>query len=895
MLNSNLFKMSNFYSKTIKESISELGSNKTAGLSSLEVKKRREKYGLNRLPEAKPPSMLSIFLKQFNNFFVYILLIAAFIAFLLNEYIDAGVILLALFMNVFLGFFQEAKTQKTILALKKIVTITTKVLRDGKIKTIDAQELVPGDIIFIDAGDKIPADARLLSNLSFQVNEAVLTGESFPSKKEAKKILAEKTPLADRENMVYMGTVAISGKAQALVTDIGIHTEIGKIAKLLKETPKEETPLQGRIKKLSLQIAFAILIALLIIIALGLFQGIPLTRMFIYAVAIAIGAIPEGLILTITFILALAMQRILKRKALVRELLATETLGSTMVICTDKTGTITSGEMTVEEVITAKKRYSKRLLSKGENEDLAALLKIGVLCNDVYFENVSGPPEKWKISGDPTEKALVLAAAKIGQKKQDLEKNLEQIDEIPFDSYLKYMATAYKDKKNGKIKIFVKGATERLLSESNFLYDRGQIKNLSLADKQYFIRLNEDLSKKAYRVISCAAKEIEASKKLDLKKEVQSDLIFYGIVGIRDPIRPNVKDAIRLCQNAGIEVKMITGDHKLTAQAIGKEIGIKASLDQILSGEDMDFMEPEQLELRIPKTKIFARVAPKHKLQIVDILQAQKKIVAMTGDGVNDAPALKSANIGIAMGTGTEVAKEASDIILLDNNFKTIEKTVEEGRSIFDNIRKVTTYLFSGSFTEIILIGGSILLGLPLPLLPAQILWINIVEDSLPAFALASTPKEEDVMKYPPRKVEEPILDKQSKILVFFVGILTSLVLFGIFYYFWQITQNIPYVRSIVFVGLGIDSVLFIFSYQSLRFTIFHKNPLTNKFLVASSLFGLIMICLAIYLPPLQIVFKTVPLGLKEWLILLGFGVLNIVLIEITKLIFIIQRKNKFL
>jgi Ca2+-transporting ATPase len=565
-----------------------------------------------------------------------------------------------------------------------------------------------------------------------------------------------------------------------------------------------------------------------------------------------------------------------------------------MVICTDKTGTITSGEMKVEKIITAKKQYSEHELSKEKNDDLATLLKIGTLCNDLYFEDTSGPPEKWKISGDPTEKALILAAAKIGQKKQELEKDLEQIDEIPFDSYLKYMATAYKDKKTGKIKIFVKGATERLLSESNFLYFKGQTKNLTLKDKQHFTKINEDLSKKAYRVISCATKEINiGNQKLNLKKEVQSGLTFCGIIGIRDPIRPNVKDAIRLCQNAGIEVKMITGDHKLTAQAIGKEIGIKADLSEILSGEDMDFMDPEQLELKIPKTKIFARVAPKHKLQIIDSLQAQKKIVAMTGDGVNDAPALKSANIGIAMGTGTEVAKEASDIILLDNNFRTIEKAVEEGRSIFDNIRKVTTYLFSGSFTEIILIGGSILLGLPMPLLPAQILWINIVEDSFPAFALASTPKEEDVMKYPPRKPSEPILDRESKILIFFVGILTSLILFGIFNYFWHTTQNIPLVRSIMFVGLGIDSVLFIFSYQSLRFSLFHKNPFSNKFLVLSSLFGLLMICLAIYFPPFQTIFKTVSLDFKTWTVLLGFGILNIILIEIVKLIFTILRKKQ--
>jgi Ca2+-transporting ATPase len=886
--------MSNFHSLSIDPSVSKLGSNAALGLSQTEVKKRQKKYGPNSLPETKPPSLFYIFLKQFNNFFVYILFAATIITFFLHEHINTGAIMLALLINVFLGFLQEAKAQKTVSALKKIVTITTKVLRKGKIKTVDSRELVPGDVVFIDAGDKIPADARLISALSFQVNEAALAGESMPSKKDPAKILKEKTPLADRENMVYMGTVAISGKATALITNTGTSSEIGKVAQLLKEVREKETPLQSRIKKLSLQSAFAILVILLIIIVAGLLKGIPPAQMFIYAVAIAVSAVPEGLILAVTFILALSMRRILKRKALVRELLAAETLGSTMVICTDKTGTITSGEMRVEKIITAQKSYFERDLPDKKNGDLAALLEIGMLCNDIYFEDVSGSPEKWKISGDPTEKALVLAAAKIGLKRESLEKDLEQVDEIPFDSYLKYMATAHRDKKSNKIKIFIKGATERLLPESAFLYSQGEVVPLTQKDKEHFTKINEDLSKEAYRVISCAMKEIDVKDEtLDLKKEVQSSLVFCGTIAIRDPIRPSVEDAIKLCQDAGIEVKMITGDHKLTAQAIGREIGINASISEILSGEDMDFMDPEQLELRIPKTKIFARVAPKHKLQIIDSLQASKKITAMTGDGVNDAPALKSADIGIAMGTGTEVAKEASDIILLDNNFKTIETTVEEGRSIFDNIRKVTTYLFSGSFSGIILVGGGIFLGLPLPLLPTQILWINIVVDSFPAFALATTPKEEDVMKYPPRKLDESILDRESKILIFFVGIITSLVLFGIFAYFWQTTHNLSYVRSIVFAGLGIASVFFIFSYQSLRFSIFHKNPFSNKFLTLSSLAGLLMICLAIYLPPLQAVFKTVPLGFLEWGILFGFGILNILLIEVVKLIFIFLRKKR--
>ena len=883
--------MTVFYTKTVKQTEKELKTDLEFGLTSEEVRKRQQKYGPNKLSEAKPPSIIVLFLRQFNNLFTYILLVAALISFFLHEFIDTGVILAAIFLNVIIGFVQESKAQKTIFALKKMVVITAKVIRNGHVQVVNSEELVPGDVIFLDAGDRVPADVRLIETMNFQVNEAALTGESVPSKKKSEP-LNKRVPLADRENMAYMGTVVVTGKAKAVVVACGSSTEIGQIAGMLVEVKEEPTPLQIRMKKLSATIGFFVLISCLLIIIGGIITGRNPGEMVIFGIAIAVAAIPEGLIAAVTVILALGMTRILKRKGLVKSLLAAETLGSTNVICTDKTGTITSGKMQVEEIYTATARYSISEIKK-RDDDLIHLLRIGLLCNDLHFENIEGSPDKWRLIGDPTEKALVIAAGLAGLSKEDL-KDLKEIAEIPFDSYLKYMATAYQDKRTKKVRIFVKGALERLLSGSEYVYKGGRIHKLTDEEKEKFIKINESLSKRAYRVIVGAFKEAESVKrKLDLKKEIESGLVFCGLIGIRDPIRMGVKKAIKTCLEAGIDVKMITGDHKLTAKAIAQEIGLPAREEEILSGEEMDQMDPEEMNHKIPKIRIFARVAPKHKIQIVDVLQREKKITAMTGDGVNDAPALKSADIGIAMGTGTEVAKEASDMILLDNNFRTIEAAVEEGRNIFSNIRKVVLYLLSGSFSELILIGGSLLLGLPLPLIPAQILWVNLLEDGLPSFALAFEPGEKEVMRDLPRKVKEPILNQELKVLIFIVSIFTNFVLFILFLWFWKISRDIVYTRTVIFVGLGIDSLFYVFSCRSLRKSIFQKNLFRNRFLISAVIIGLLMFFVALYIPFFQNILRTQALGIKEWLILIGFGIFNVTAIEITKWIFIKKIKKR--
>ncbi|MFH2104621.1 MAG: HAD-IC family P-type ATPase [Parcubacteria group bacterium] len=884
--------MSNYHTQKSVEVLQKLRTDPETGLSDIEVKQRQQKYGQNSLPEAKPPSTFIILLKQFNNLFTYILLTAALVSFLLHEIVDVWVIMAAVVMNIAIGFIQENKAAKTISALKKVVTVKAKVFREGRVRAVGASELVPGDIILIDAGDKIPADARLLEAASVQINEAALTGESVPANKEADQILPAKASLGDRANMVHMGTVAVAGQARAVVVGTGSQTEIGQIAVLVKGAKEEKTPLQQRMKKLSTQIAVIISLCLLVLIAVGISTGKEPAEMFIFAVAIAVAAIPEGLVVAVTVILAIGMRKILKRKALVRELLAAETLGSTSVICTDKTGTITSGEMKVEKVCTANSSCDMKDLPENGDQDLQLALQIGLLCNDVHYESTTGKPDDWKLIGDSTEIALAVAAAKAGLDKDQLIQDFQRTDEVPFDSYLKYMATAHRDQAGGRNIIFVKGSVERLLERSGSLHQSGAIKPLSEADKQKFLAEGEKLSQQTYRVIATAYKET-ADGKPDLEEEVKEDLIFVGLAAIRDPIRPGVKEAIKLCQSAGIKIKMITGDHKLTARAIAQEVGIEATEEEIISGDELDVMTPQDAERKIPQAQIFARVAPKHKLQIIDTLQAQGEVVAMTGDGVNDAPALKSADIGIAMGTGTEVAKETSDMILLENDFKTIERAVEEGRGIFDNIRKVTLYLLSGSFSELILLGGALLLGFPLPFLPVQVLWINLVEDGLPDFALAFEKKEKDVMKDPPRKLKEPILDTEIKVLILIISIVTDLILFGLFIWLWKTTGDLTYTRTMVFVGLGLDSLLYVFSCRSLKRSIWHINPFSNKFLVAAALFGFSMLCVALYIPFMQDVLKTVPLGLSDWLLLVGLAVLNIAAIEITKWVFIARKKRQ--
>ncbi len=844
-----------------------LRTNLQEGLSASEVEKRKRAFGSNKLPAKKPISSFWLFLSQFKSPLVYILLIGAVVTFLFHEFTDCLVILGAVFLNTIVGFLQEKKAQNTLRALKKVVKHKAEVLRDGKLKIIDSEELVPGDIIILNPGERVPADGRLVEAHRLKINEMALTGEWMPASKHT-DILPEETPLADRDNMVYMGTIVESGFGRAIVVNIGENTEIGKVAKLIRETKEEKTPYQKKLAHFSKIIGVIVVIISFFILVEGMLtlKELPLferfKEMFTTAIAVAVAAIPEGLPVAMTIILALGMQKILQRKGLVRKLVAAETLGSTSVIATDKTGTLTEGKMAVDKVI-------------GKKE---AVLKCALLTSEAFVENPQETKEKWIIRGKPTERALLKASIELYgyQFLKDWEK--KRVDQILFDSIRKFKAALYQEK--GKLLLFVCGAPEKLL----------ELSSLSQEEKAQWEKELTKLTKKGLRVVACAKREIKEKKHIN---DLIENLEFLGLITLSDPIRKDAKEAIKICKQAGLKVIIVTGDHKLTTKAIAEELGLKAKEEEILEGVELDKLTQEELIKILPKIKIFARVEPKHKMRIIDAWQKKGEVIAMTGDGINDAPALKKADIGVALGSGTEVAKETSDLILLNDSFSIIVAAIEEGRRIIDNIRKVITYLLSDSFTEVILIGASIITQTPLPVTALQILWVNLIEDTFPSIALSFEPKEKDIMKRKPIGHKAPLLTREMKVIIFIIGIITDFILLGVF--FWLLKQNyeIDYIRTIIFASLAVNSLLYIFSCKNLRKNLWQERIFSNKLLIGAVLIGLGMLILAIYLPSLQYALKTKPLGLHGWLIVFGASIVDILLIEATKFYFIVRHQTE--
>ncbi|MBU1119243.1 cation-transporting P-type ATPase [Patescibacteria group bacterium] len=895
-----------YYTKTADEALKELSSNKKSGLSLSDVAKRQEKYGPNKLEEKKPPSIFKVFFRQFKDLFTIILFIAAFISFFFGEKTDAIVILAALVINIIISVIQEMKAVKTISELKEVVVFKAKVLRDGAVKEIDAKDLVPGDIIYLDAGDRIPADARILDGNRFETKETVLTGESRSENKEFDAVLDEDTPLGDRKNMVYQSTVVTNGKALAVVTTTGAHTEVGQIAELVEETKEESTPLQKRMAELSIWISIVVIICCIIVFVTGILLKRDIHEMFDFAVVLAVSSIPEGMVISVTIILAVGMRQILKKKAIVRELVAAETLGSTTVICTDKTGTITTGEMEAEKLVTVDGEYPVSDIPKDQIESDKVFyysFLVSALCNDLIVEDADGACEK--ALGDTTEKALFDLAGKYDLSKCVLEKQFELIDEIPFDSYIKYMVTAHKDKEDDdRVLVLEKGTAERVLTYSTHIYKGGERVSISEEDRSIIGEKNKELSTKGFRVIALGYKEVDVDddeEEFDLSKDKGQNLTFLSLIAIRDPIRKNIKEAIEATYAAGVGVKMITGDHKMTARNIANEVGLTVqSDDEVIDGAEFESIQDdeEKLRERVEKAKVFARVAPVHKLKIVEVLQKDNQVVAMTGDGVNDGPALKRADIGVAMGSGTEVAQQTSNMILINDNFKTIVAAVEEGRRIFDNIRKVVLYLLSDSFSELILIFGALVLGLPVPLLPTQILWINLVDDGFPGMALAFDPVDKEAMKEPPRAKNEPVINREMKVLIGIIGAVTGLGTLALFYVLYTIMgMDLAEVRTICFSFLAFDSLLYVFSVRSLRHTLFHEKFFSNKWLLVAVFGGFALQILAVYFGPLQRLFKTVPLSFYDWMVVLIGSIVVIVVIEVVKWIFIarirkIQKKE---
>ena len=855
-----------------KEVVKILRTNIGKGLSEKEVKVCQREFGKNKLPEEKPLSMLRMFLEQFRSPLIYILVIAGIITLILKDYTDAIIIFGAVFLNTIVGYLQENKASQALRELKKIVKHTAEVLRDGNLKVIDSAELVPGDIIILNPGDKVPTDGRIIECYDFKINEMALTGEWMAAKKIS-EVLARKTPLADRDNMVFMGTVVEDGKAKAVVTAIGIETEIGKVARLVKEAREEKTPYQKKIAHFSEIIGTIIGAICFGIFVEGMITGGEFVEMFTTAVAVAVAAIPEGLPVAMTVILALGMQRILKKKGLVRRLASAETLGSTSVICSDKTATLTEGKMKVSDVIAFK-------------ETKLLCLKAAALTSEAFIENPTSPKEKWIIRGRSTDRALLEAGIESGiDGKKEFEK--KKIAELPFNPVNKFAAALYNE--NGQKFLYVCGAPEKILEFSK----------LGKKEKENWQKKLEKLAQKGLRVVASAHRKINRERgSADLTEsgflsiDLIKDLDFIGLITLKDPIRPEVKEAMKVCRRAGMRPIIVTGDHKLTAKAVAEELGFKVKEENILEGKDLDKLSDDDFEEILPQIQIYARVEPKHKMRIISAWQEKKEVVAMTGDGINDAPALKRADVGIAVGSGTEVAKETADLILLNDSFSIIVAAVEEGRAILDNIRKVITYLLSDSFTEVILVGVSIMAGLPLPVTAVQILWVNLIEDGLPDIALAFEPKEKDIMKQKPGGREIPLLTREMKTIIFIIGIFTDLILLGLFFWLWNQNHDIAYVRTMIFACLSIDSLLYVFSCKSLRRNLWRINPFSNKILVAAWLLGMAMLMAALYLPTLQAFLKTVPLGIFDWQIILGLGLLNVILIEATKWYFIAKRKE---
>jgi P-type Ca2+ transporter type 2C len=884
-------KEEHWYAISAVECFKKLKTTK-AGFSDKQVKARQKLYGLNSLPAERPLSWFFILINQIKSPLVYILLIAGVISIFLNHVTDAGVIFFAVLINTVFGFWQENKANRAITHLKKIVKQKAKVLRNSREIEVESSDLVPGDVIFLEAGDKVPADCRIFESKDLQTTEAALTGESTPSSKNM-KVLKAGTAMADRDNMVFMGTLIVRGKAKALVCNTGIKTEIGEITKLIKEAKEEQTPLQQQLSRFSKWLTVVVVTLSVLIFSLGTFMGKDPAEMFITAVALSVAAIPEGLIVAVTIILTLGMQFILKRKALVRKLVAAETLGSVSIICTDKTGTLTEGNMGVFKVITADKEYkADKKADMAKIEKVRDLInKISVLCSSAVVENPEAALEEMKIIGAPTEKALLMATIEMGYDQEKLNTQYVKKDEIPFDSERKFMTTLHSHKSEKHDHLFMKGAPEIVFKHCNKVMIDGKAEKLTIDKLVYLRRKYENLTSKGLRLLAFAYKTGSSFEKCEDELE---DLIFLGFIALKDPLRPEAKETINLCKKAGIRPIIITGDHRLTAKAIFEELGYKVD-GNMVEGKELDNWTDEELKKKVKSIDVYARVEPKHKLRIVDAWQARGEIVAMTGDGINDAPALKSADIGIALGDGSDVTKETADIILLDNNFSVIVSAIEQGRIIFDNIRKVILYLLSDSFSEIILIAGGLLLGLPLPILATQILWINLVADGLPNIAMTLEPGEPEIMQDKPRKKNESILNKEMKILIFIIGIITDIILLGLFVYLLNTLgeNRLDYIRTIIFTALGVDSLLYVFSVRSLRHTIFTKNPFGNLYLIGAVIIAFVTLVLAVYVPWLQKIFHTVSLGTNEWLLILALAVLQIVLIEIVKYYFIVKNKIK--
>ncbi|MCX8016119.1 MAG: HAD-IC family P-type ATPase [Patescibacteria group bacterium] len=889
------------------EKIFSILQTRNSGLNDKEAAKRQDVYGLNKLEEYRKTNLLRLFLKQFKSPLIYILLIGGIITIFLKDFTDSIVIFGTIIINSFIGFFQEKKTNQIFQQLQKYLKNSAKVKREGLIKEITAEEVVPGDIVILEMGQRVPADGRIIEANNLKINESILTGE-WLAKSCTTESLPEDTPLADRDNMAYMGTLVEEGRGVMVVTTIGKDTEFGNLGFILQDIEKDKTPFQRKVEYFSKFLGLIISIFVLSIFILGIINNRPFIEMLTVSVATAVAAIPEGLPLVVTVIFTFGMREIFKKRGLVKKIVAAEVLGSTSVICTDKTGTLTKATMQVSGIYTPTRSLIGDTLKKhkflnidGEASELI-ILKTAILACDAFIENPDDPIHQWISRGRPTERAVVELGYQMGIKKHELEKKYPRIDELAFSPQYKYSAAINEIDKN-EIAISYLGAPERLLEFSQNLFYDGQIKKINESERKKINKLIEDLMMEGLRLVGVAFCKINKNKYLEnfqkqktensesyFKEQLLKSGIFLGFIALKDPIREDVVEAIKKCKEAGMRVILVTGDHKNTALSVAKEIGLEIKDSAIIEGKELATMEEEDFLKKVGSINLYARVEPQQKLKIIEALQQKGEIVAMTGDGVNDALALKKANIGVALGSGTAIAKESADLILLDDSFSIIILAVEEGRHIIDNIRKTLTYLLTGGFTELVLIGLSVIFGLPLPVLSAQILWKNLIESTPPSLSLTFEPKEENIMRRKPESPVLPLLNKEMKFIIFIVGMLTNLVLFFLFYYLLKIDYPLERIRTIMFVGLAIDSFFFIFSCKNLRKNIWQYSIFNNKYLIITVLSCFLVLVSAVYLPFFNWLLKTTPLNYIEWIILIMFGVLNLTMIEVSKYYFIKQK-----
>lgn len=897
--------MSIWYQLEANETLTQLGT-RTSGLSSSEAAQRLEEHGLNELVEKGAKSPLAIFLDQIKDPLVILLLAAAVVSAALGEYEDVIVIVAIVILNAVIGFTQEYRAEQAIAALKKLAVPTVTVMRDGRLLEISARELVPGDIVRLETGDFVPADGRLIESANLRLQEAALTGESEAVEKLITPLSQNDLTIGDRLNMVYMGTAVTYGRGTAVITETGMKTELGNIAELLQSVEQEETPLQKRLAGLGKVLGGIGIVVIIIVVLLGLLRGDELRELFLVGISLAVAVVPEGLPAVVAITLALGSQRMLKRNALIRRLPAVETLGSVTVICSDKTGTLTQNRMTVtvldvvgheQDIETLMDMHGNIVDAELEPEEepyhrtLSLLIKAAALANDAVLQK--NPNGGEQVIGDPTEGALLLAAVEVDLTKEMLEERWPRVGEIPFTSERKRMTTIHDVSADSNetdapwgdapYVAFCKGAIDSLLEVCTAIWTGEELRPLAGEMEKRVLAANETQANKGQRVLGVAYRPLQELPAHPDENNIEQDMIVIGLVSMIDPPRPEVRDSVAVARGAGIRPVMITGDHPLTARYIAQDLGISDVDDGYLTGQDLARMSLEELEAVVEEVTVYARVSPEHKLNIVEALQDKGHVVAMTGDGVNDAPALKRAQIGVAMGiTGTDVSKEAADMVLLDDNFATIVNAIEEGRKIYDNIRKFVTYILSSNTGEVFVMLLGPLLGMPLPLLAIQILWINLVTDGLPGLALAVEESEKGIMKRPPFKPSESIFSRGVGSRIVWVGILLGISALGVGYWYWLRDPHGPW-QTMVFTTLALSQMGNAVALRSNTDSVFRIGLFSNRLMIIAVALTVLLQLALIYIPFLQTFFKTEALPLRDLLVATTFSLVVFAGVEVDK------------